>query len=159
MPNVYTVYTDVNNKYLGDIGDKVAFTSAGDAVPQIESAGRIIRARLASFIDSSYMSTWTDTTNTPEIIQEIAAKLAAALQYRRRSSEDVADQVSTYAQTLYDEALADLQGIIDGEIDITDVGLVLSGTGSGLSELHFYPNDTVQDSDPDGVKFQIGMKF
>jgi hypothetical protein len=159
MPPVYTVYTDVNSKYLSDAGDKVAFTSSGDATAQIDSAGRIIRARLASFIDSTYMSTWQDTTNTPEIIQEIAAKLAAALQYRRRASEDTPDQVSPYAQTLYDEAFADLKAIQDGDMDIVDVGLVLTGTGSGLSELHFYPNDSVDDFDPDGVKFEIGKRW
>jgi hypothetical protein len=160
VPAFYTVYTDVNTKYLGDVGDKVAFTSSGDAAPQIESAGRIIRARLGSFIDATYMSTWIDTTSTPEFIQEIAAKLAAALQYRRRASEDVPDAVSAYAQQLYDEAMADLQCILDGDVEIVEVGLVTTGTGgSRLSELHFYPNDTVCDPDPDGVKFEIGMRF
>ncbi len=160
MAAFYTVYTDCNSKYLSDIGDKVAFTSSGDAAPLIESAGRIIRARLGSFIDSAYMSTWQDTTTTPELIQEIAAKLAAALQYRRRASEDSPDAVSAYAQQLYDEAMASLQCILDGDLEIIDVGLVLTGSGgSRLSELHFYPNDTVQDQDPDGVKFQIGQRF
>src|SRR5437879_4762406 len=108
----YTVYTDINNKYLSDAGDKVAFTSSGDASPLIQSAERIIRARLSGFIDIGYQATWVDTTTTPELIQEIAAKLAAALRYRQRASEDSPDRVSPYAQTLYDEAMANLQAIV-----------------------------------------------
>ena len=151
----YTVYTDVNNKYLGDVGDKAAFTSSNDAAPLIQSAERIIRASLSGFIDPTYQATWVDTTTTPEIIQEIAAMLAAALRYRQRASEDAPDEASSYAQVLYDEAMAMLRSIVNGDMDITEVGLVLASTAN-MNELHFYPNDSVCDSDPDGVKFQMG---
>ena len=152
----YTVYTDANSKYLSDAGDKVAFTSSGDAAPLIESAERIIRARLSGFIDKAYQATWVDTSTTPEIIQEIAAKLAAALQYRRRASED-ATETDSYAQTLYNEAIADLQCIVDGDIDITEDGLVLADTAN-ISQLNFYPNDLAIGTEDD-VKFSIGMQF
>lgn len=154
----YVTYTTVNSKYLSDVGDKAAFKSSTDAAPQIESAERIIRGRLSGFIDPAYQASWVDPTTTPEIIQEIAAKLAAAFRYRAAASEDSPDSVSAYAQTLYDEALADLKAIVDGEMDIVEVGLVLANTAA-MSELHFYPNDSVDDNDPDGVKFEMGMKF
>lgn len=153
----YTVYTDVNSKYLGDVGDKAAFVSSNDAAPLIQSAERIIRASLSGFIDPTYQASWVDTTTTPEIVQEIAAKLAAALRYRQKASEDAPDTTSSYAQTLYDEAIGMLRGIVDGSLDITEVGLILAGTGS-LSELHFYPNDTAIDTEDD-VKFRIGARW
>lgn len=153
----YTIYTDVNNKYLGDIGDKAAFTSTMDAAPQMQSAERIIRARLSGFIDPAYQATWLDVNTTPEIIQEIAAKLTAALRYRERTSED-AVEVSAYAQTLYDEAMADLKAIVDGDLDIVEAGLVLADTAA-MSQLHFYPNDSIEEGDPDDVKFRIGQVF
>ena len=153
----YTTYTDVNNKYLSDAGDKVAFTSSGDAAPLIQSAERIIRARLSGFIDPAYQATWVDITTTPEIIQEIAARLAGSLQYRKRASEDAPDAPSTYAQTLYNEGLAMLDAIVAGNLDITEVGLVLANT-SAMSELHFYPNDTAIDTDDD-VKFKMGVRW
>ena len=154
----YTDYASVNNKYLGDTGDKAAFTSSGDAAPLIESAERIIRARLSGFIDPAYQATWLDTNTTPEIIQEIAARLTAALRYRQRSSEDVPGEPNSYAQTLYNEAMDMLTAIVDGKLDIIEVGLVLADSAQ-RSVLHFYPNDTVQDTDPDSIKFRIGQVF
>jgi hypothetical protein len=154
----YTTYLAVNNKYLSDAGDKVGFTSSGDALANMESAERIIRARLNGFIDPTYMATWVDDTTTPELIQEIAAKLTAAFRYRQRASEDLPDGVAGYAQTLYVEAMDMLAAIINGKLDIVEGGLVLSEAGH-LNESHFYPNDTVQDWDYDGVKFRMGAVF
>lgn len=153
----YTVYTDVNAKYLSDAGDKVSFTSSNDAIPQIQSAERIVRAQLSGFIDPTYLATWSDTTTTPEIIQEITAKLAAALRYRARASEDNPDEAHSYAQTLYDEAIGMLRDIVNGDMDIIEVGLILADTAA-MSQLHFYPNDTAIGTEDD-VIFRIGASW
>lgn len=111
-------------------------------------AERIIRGYLASVYSAVTLAGWTDPTETdplaigyvPQLIRAIAGRFIAAFWYRERYSEDSLDNPQ-YAQGLYDEAMAMLQGIIAGTLVLDDVTELPESTTS-LTQEDFWPNDT-----------------
>lgn len=104
-----------------------------------EDAERIIRGYLAGVVDSAVLALWIDPDSTPEIIRAIAGRLTAARLYRLRFSEQSLDDPE-YAQNLYNEAMALLQGIISGQIDVPGVD-----EGTDFDDTWFEPNDASTD--------------
>jgi|SRR5688572_23929771 len=134
------------NKFL-DETKIVLIEHTDDDEPEQDSAERIIRGYLAGHIAASEIATWTTPGSTPELIRDIAGRLVAAFRYRKLYSEDV-NEVSPYAQALYDEAIRMLNMIVDGSLTIVslvDDELVDLERGAGLSNDHFYPTDTQKD--------------
>lgn len=109
---------------------------------------RIIRGYLAGVIDSAVLATWTTPEDTPEVIRAIAGRLCAALLYRTRYSENSLDDPQ-FAQVKYNEAMALLTDIIEGDIVIPGVEL-----GSNFSNEWFEPN---ANSDP--PKFTMADQY
>lgn len=143
------------NKFLDE--SKVLVTDQDEDLDQ-DSAERLIRGYLASHVPSAELASWRSPGQTPELIRDIAGRLVAAFRYRKLYSEDV-NEVSPYAQELYNEAIAMLRGIITGELTIvnmTDVNVDLQ-QGSGLSSLHFYPNDDAENEPGQQRKFGMGL--
>src|ERR1043166_4197967 len=107
----YASNTDIQNAF-GE--DKIEVTDALAAKAKIES-DRLIRGQLASVFTPLVLFSWTSPGLTPEIIRSISGRLCAAFIYRSIYSEEKV-QVPQYAQELYNEAMADLQGIKNGSI-------------------------------------------
>jgi len=152
----YADYLDANNKYLND--SVVSFTSNNDFAPELESAERTIRAYLSGRVLPVTVATWVTPAATPEFIREIAAKLAAALRYRRLHAVDVPQEISAYAQQLYDEAIATLTDINNGTLDLVGLGVTDLDSAGMLTPDHFWPNDDAIGT-PDDQKFAMGMEF
>lgn len=153
----YADYTDANNKYLQSAlsltGQPVVlFGSAADFGPELESAERTIRAYLSGRVSSTAMNEWINPGATPEYIRELAAKLAAALRFRRLSVIDAgASGVSAYAQQLYDEAIASLTALQTGVIDLVEIGILDQNPTAELTDQNFWPNDSTATAAPDGT--------
>lgn len=124
--------------------DKLYVYNADDDAP-IRDAERIIKARLSGTFSPATLATWVDETTTPEVIQQIAGRLVAALVYAKAFSSEIAGYPE-YAQHLYDEAMSLLDQIVLGGIIITDPGGDTNeDVGGHLSRDMFKPND---DSPP-----------
>jgi hypothetical protein len=70
-------------------------------------------------VSQDILYSWTTPEGTPDIVREIAAKLIAAQLYfnsSARTSLTIDDQ--SFAQKLYDQAIALLGMIVDGSIPI-----------------------------------------
>ena len=128
-------------------------------------AEMMIRAYLTNRVPAAVMATWTDATHTPELVRQIAGRFVAAICYRRAiSGNDSA--VDPYAAGLYNEAMAMLQGIIAGTINIPEVppGTLLDTRH--LAQGMYYPNnnadvcpDPSSTGNTDAIKFRIGADF
>lgn len=122
--------------------DKAQISDGQDGDLQIE-AYRMIRSRLSSAFPIETIALWIDPTETPEVIRGIAGKIIAAKFYSNLVAEDEADG-SEFAQNLFNEAMADLQGIRDGMIDVIGIdGVVIEN--SDIMETSFYPNNAAGD--------------
>lgn len=107
-----------------------------DRARAYEDAERIIRGHLAGVFDPLVLAAWDEPEDTPPEIRAVAGRLAAAKIYRVRYSENSLDDPG-YAQTLYNEAMLMIQGIIDGDIILTGV----TDVGLQFSDAWFAPND------------------
>ena len=96
---------------------------------------RIVRGYLAGVIPAATMALWLTPDDVPEVIRAAAGRLCAALIYRVRYSEQSLDDPE-FAQVLYDQAMAMLQGIIDGDIIVDGV------VTSQFDNTYFFPNDS-----------------
>jgi hypothetical protein len=105
------------------------------------TAERIIKGFLSGTFTSATLATWVSAASTPDLIQEIAGKLIAALYYRKRYAEDV-PELDNYAQGLYNEALGMLSQVKTGEVTLIDLteGTVVT-PASRLNADDFFPND------------------
>lgn len=119
---------------------------------QIDAA-RMIRAMLAGFVPTATLVAWVEPADTPEIIRGIAGKLIASKYYSIRYAED--SDASVYAQSLYIEAISDINKIREGTLLILDDdGEEITITGVNLEVDDFWPNDS---SEP--PKFTMGQVF
>lgn len=96
---------------------------------------RIVRGMLAGVIPAGDMALWLEPEDVPEVIRAAAGRLCAALIYRLRYSEQSLNDPQ-FAQIKYDEAMAMLQGIIDGTIIVDGV------VTSQFNNTYFWPNDS-----------------
>ena len=81
------------------------------------SVARIVRGYLSPVVDGATLMSWDEPIATPDIVREAAAKLIAAqlyFTYAARTSLTI--DVRNFAQLLYDQAMAILNGIIAGTI-------------------------------------------
>jgi hypothetical protein len=135
---------------LASLDDINANLPAQDEDPVIEatsentnliqvSVARVVRGYLARVIDPVVLMSWDEPANTPDIVRECAAKMMAAqLYFIFASRTTLTIDERSFAQLMYDEALAILNGIIDGTIVIE--GVIVEAEG-GISELDFFPVD------------------
>lgn len=117
-------------------------------------------------IGSVYDTTlWTTTANTPAIIKVIVSMLIAAWTHNRAYSENSGP--SDYGLWLEEKAMSMLDGLKNGEIDITEIPGQISDT-----LIAFYPNDLTGMSDiydangkliglagAEDIKFAMGTRF
>jgi len=139
--------------------DKILVTNITDLASLQTDAERIIKGYLAGTFAPTTLAGWNDPTASiaspnyvPVLIRAVAGRFIAAFAYRRYYSEDSLDDPQ-YAQRKYDEAMSMLNQIISGELVLNDVTEVVN-TGSHMTSLDFYPNDTA-----DGPKFTMDLTF
>jgi hypothetical protein len=139
---------DINGNLDGEV---IEATADNSNLAQV-SVSRVVRGYLSAVVDTTTLMSWQTPETTPDIVREIAAKLIAAHVYfalAARQSYDIGN--FNYAQRLYDQAMAMLQGIIDGTISIDggdNGGTVIT---VGLTTDDFFP---VDDTDR---AFTVGM--
>lgn len=105
-------------------------------------ADRIIRGYVGGVIPITTINAWADPDTTPEIIRAIAGRLIASAYYAERYAEN-SDTVPVYAQSLYNQAIASLTGIMAGRILVIDPdGSTIEVTSGGLKNTMFAPNDS-----------------
>ena len=151
--------TDIN-VYLPE--DKLVIYNADDDAP-LRDAERIIKARLSGTFAPATLASWsipgnlgdTPAPNVPQKIQQIAGKLVASLVYAKAFSSEIVG-VPEYAQKLYDDAMADLDAIVIGDIILPpdEVPGETVDTGSRLTSDMFWPND-----DTTGARFRMSDQF
>jgi len=120
--------------------DKIS-AEEGDLLEEIkEDIERVIRGYLAGHVDALEMALWVDPDSTPTMIRAIGGRLGASFIYRKRYSEDSLEDPQ-YAQFKYNEAMAMLNGIINGDIELDPD----DPSGVTLTLDMFYPNDPNTD--------------
>lgn len=96
--------------------DKLRVEEIPDDLAKVKlDAERIIRGYLAGIVNAAVLALWTTPATTPDTIRAIAGRLAAATIYRLRYGEDSLDDPE-FAQVKYAEAMAMLQGVVNGNI-------------------------------------------
>lgn len=105
------------------------------------------------------VSTWTDYTNTPDLVKVIIAKTYVAWVYDRQYSENQ-DEGNDYAAMLRANAEMLIIGLLNGTIELPP-GVAPSG-----GKPSFYPNDassaltpTPDDLSLGPAKFSMGKAF
>lgn len=110
----------------------------------IIDAENLLRGRLAIFISAGTLLTWTDATNTPPMVQEWAARIAAAYYDARLNNFQLAGAGGDNpAAALYDEVMAEIQAVQDGKSEIlTIAGAVVSRITSIIAPGIVQPEST-----------------
>ncbi len=130
--------------------DKLKLEAIPDDVAEVKTdTERIIRGYLAGVFEPATLASWTTPDNTPGQIRAIGGRLAAALIYRLRYSEDDLDDPE-FAQVKYNEAMSMLRGVMDGSIILDGV----TDTASSLTSAEFYPNNT-----DEGPLFEVRARY
>jgi hypothetical protein len=115
---------------------------------------RTIKGYLSGIFVPTVLASWTDETDTPEVIQDIFAKLAACYIYRTAYAEDIPDE-NNYAMKLYTEALGTLEGIRIGTVVLPDITTDEMNVYTEFTPLDFLPNDSTTP----GAQFTMSMEF
>jgi hypothetical protein len=127
-----------------------------DALAEESPASTIVLAKLASVFD---VSGWTTAVATPKLVRKIISMLVAAWRYNALYSETDAEHGNPYADKLEKLAWSLLDGIILGQLVITEIldeGPAIEGI------IDFYPTDAstaVDDEDNAGIAFSMGRIF
>lgn len=140
------------NVHLPD--DKAKMQDSDDNELQVDVA-RYIRSLLSGFFSAATLVSWNSPDNTPELIRGIAGRLIASKYYATLYSEDV-DDVSKFAQWLYNQANAMIDQIRTGSmiiLDVNDTPIPIEG-GISLTADDFWPNDS-----SGGAKFTMEKVF
>lgn len=115
MLEIMASLNDVNANLDGEV---VEATASNTDLIQI-SVARVIRGYLTQVVDPTIMVTWTSPEATPEIIREVAGKMIAAQLYYNETAKSTTNVTPThYAQILYNQAIALLNMIVQGEVSI-----------------------------------------
>jgi hypothetical protein len=141
---------DINAELDGEV---IEANSDNTALVQI-NVSRMIRGYLSRVVSTVTMATWDNPEDTPDILRVCAAKFIAAqvyFNYAARTSLTI-DQDS-FAQKRYDEAMAILQGIIDGLILLEDPGTEPIVPADLIGALDFHPQDATDRA------FTVGMEL
>src|SRR5688572_8598273 len=117
MAEILASLNDIN-AHLPSLDDEVVIEATAENTNLIQlSVSRIIRAYLSREVPTATLMSWSEPTDTPDIIREAAAMMIAAqlyVDFAARTSIDVED--IAFSQRKYDEAMALLNKILSGEI-------------------------------------------
>jgi len=123
-------------------GDKLQVTDENSEILLFQvDVERLIKGYLSSVFSAATLATWDEPASTPAYIRGCAGRLVAAFYYAKRYSVDIPDWDKTYPQRLYDEAMAMLEMVRNGEVDL---GLPES-PGTAFDTSFFYPDSTARD--------------
>ena len=141
MAEILASVSDINaslpSEDFDGSGAVVTATAENTALLQI-SVARVVRGFLSGVIAQEVTLAWTEPDLTPDSIREAAAKMIAAQLFMQRVTRTTAlIDARHYAQILYDQAMAILQGIKDGLIAVEDVEVVTDA----MTILDFHPVD------------------
>jgi hypothetical protein len=145
------VLADLNdiNTFLPQ--DKLSATDGNEEIGRHQvDVERVIKGYLSSTYTAATLAAWADPDSTPPFIRSIAGRLIAAFHYARKLSEDMPDWDRTYPQRLYDEAMAMLLAVQNGDVDL---GIPGEEAGTQFSSNFFYPT---KDTEP---VFTMDMRF
>jgi hypothetical protein len=153
MAEILATVDDINaslpSEDFDGSGAVVTATDENTALLQI-SVARVVRGFLSGVVPQEVTMAWIEPDLTPEPVREAAAKMIAAQLFMQRVTRTTAliDE-RHYAQVLYDQAMAILNGIKDGTILLEEVVVV----GDSMSLFDFHP---VDDTDR---AFSMGMEL
>lgn len=150
MAEILASLDDINANLPADEDMPVIVADDDNSALVQISVARVVRGYLSRVIDNSTLLAWTTPESTPEIIREIAGKLIASQVYYNRIAQASPDvPANSYAQHLYDEAVALMTQIIAG--DITIPGILTNS--EQLSDLDYWPNSSTDRA------FTMGQQF
>ena len=150
LASVEDINANLPSEDFDGSGAVVQASAENTALLQI-SVARVIRGYLSGAIDSPTLMGWSDPDLTPDPVREAAAKMIAAQLFFNRVARTTATIEARHrAQILYDEAMAILNGILEGTIVIVDVPGIVTDS---MSLLDFHP---VDDTDR---AFSMGMEL
>lgn len=149
MAEILASLDDINGNLPSDDGSTVVLADEDNSNLLQISVARVVRGYLSRVIDNGTLQGWSAPEATPELVREIAGKLIAAqLFFNQTAKTTTVVDKDSFAQKLYDEAIAMLQQIILGDV-ILD-GVITNAT-EGLSDLDYWPNSTVDRSFTKGM--------
>lgn len=149
MPEILASLDDINANLPSDDGSPVTIADDENSSLLQISVARVIRGYLTRVIDNGTLQGWATPDATPDTVREIAAKLIAAQLYFNQTAKTTPlINKDSFAQKLYDEAIAMLQQIIMGDIILE--GVVTNAT-EGLSDLDYWPNTPTDRSFTKGM--------
>ena len=127
-----------------------------------DSAITYIKARVA---DTTDVSAWTDSSDTPALILKLVSMLVAAWIYERTYSESTSDQPS-WAQRLERMVETILTGIAAGTISLVDDPSAPADTiaflpddNTGVENVYDALGNLIGASGSEDIKFTMGVKF
>lgn len=139
---------DVNANLDGEV---IEATADNTRLIQV-SVARVIRGFLSRVIDAVTLAGWASPDTTPEIIREVAGKLIASQLYYNATAKSSTELPTThYSQILYNEAIAMLNQILEGDI-ILPPNVIVTPIES-LTDLDFFPIDSTNRA------FSMGMNL
>jgi hypothetical protein len=97
-------------------------------------------------------STWTNNTNTPALVIDLMAMLAASYTLRVAISED--DGIHEYADWLEKRVMDLVDAIVEGSLTIP--GVTPSPTAPSSESINFYPDDAATQTWLDNPFLQEG---
>lgn len=149
-PASYEILATVDDVNANLDGTVVDADAQNTSLIQV-SVNRVVKGYLSRVIDAPTMAAWTTPENTPDIIREAAAKLIAAqLYFNKTSRSSTATGPNTYAQKLYDDGMAILNQIIQGDIVVPNI---IVTPIEGLTALDYFPIDNTDRA------FTMGMNL
>jgi hypothetical protein len=106
-----------------------------EPVLEADQANYVLGRLFSTF--QTLVPTWTDQTNTPELVRSVIAMRYAGWFYDRQYSEVISeDRAKSYGALLREQAETLLNGIISGSIELSEVP-----SGSADESSVFYPTD------------------
>lgn len=150
MAEILASIDDINANLPSDADVPVVVANIDNTALLQISIARVVRGYLSRALDTATLVSWTNPSNTPDIIREVAAKLIASQLYFNKiagQSSDIPER--SVPQRLYDEAIQMLNDIIAGTIVIPDIPI----PSTEMNELDFFP---VDDTDR---AFTLGMNL
>jgi len=113
---------------------------------------RVIKAYLSRVVPSTTMVNWTSPETTPDSVREAASFLIASqLYFEQTAKSSTLIEQRHYAQWLWDQGMALLNGIIDGSVILPpDAGVTPI---ESLTELDYFPIDATDRA------FTLGMNL
>jgi hypothetical protein len=150
-PGSYEILASLDDINAHLDGTVVEADAQNSALPQV-SVNRVVKAYLSRVIPNQTMATWTTPENTPTTVREAASFLIASTVYFNATSKSTTlIEQRHYAQWLYDQGIALLNGIVDGSIVLDDTVPVTPI--ESLTTLDYFPIDATDRA------FTMGQKL